>query len=161
MHKGFTWDTLQAWACVFWLAAATMTYDTIQAQNNQEVDLPPELVTRYEVLIAEIRCPKCLNINIADSNAPIAEDLRTFVKKKLLEGQSNASIKAFLRDRYGNFIDYNPPFSPMTLVLWILPIVLLISAGLVFTFIGSKRHSIELSDEEKARLQRLKPQRLS
>ena len=127
-------------------------------ESKSEVDLPPDLMERYEVLIAELRCPKCLNINIADSNAPIATDLRMVVKNQLQEGKTNSEIKAFLRDRYGDFIDYNPPLTPATLVLWAIPVVLLICAALTFTYIGSRREKVELSDEEKARLQRLKAQ---
>ena len=134
---------------------------TSLAESKSEVDLAPALMERYEVLIAELRCPKCLNINIADSNAPIATDLRTIVKNQLQEGKTNSEIKAFLRDRYGDFIDYNPPLSPATLVLWAIPIVLLICAALVFTFVGSRREKVELSNEEKARLQRLKAQQPS
>lgn len=125
-------------------------------ESKNEVNLPPELMDRYEVLIAELRCPKCLNINIADSNAPIANDLRMVVKNQLQEGKTNAEIKAFLRERYGDFIDYNPPLSPATLVLWAIPIVLLICAALTFTYVGSRRDKVELSDEEKTRLQQLK-----
>lgn len=131
------------------------------AESKNEVDLPPTLMERYEVLIAELRCPKCLNINIADSNAPIATDLRMIVKNQLLEGKTNSEIKAFLRERYGDFIDYNPPLSPATIVLWAIPVVLLICAALTFTYIGSRRDKVELSDEEKARLQRLKAQQPS
>ena len=131
------------------------------AESKSEVDLPPALMDRYEVLIAELRCPKCLNINIADSNAPIATDLRMIVKNQLQDGKTNSEIKAFLRERYGDFIDYNPPLSPATLVLWAVPIVLLICAALIFTYVGSRRDKVELSDEEKARLQRLKAQQPS
>lgn len=126
------------------------------AESKKEVDLPPTLMDKYEVLIAELRCPKCLNINIADSNAPIANDLRMIVKNQLLEGKTDWEIKAFLRARYGDFIDYNPPLSPATLVLWAIPIVFLICAALTFTYVGSRRDKVELSDEEKARLERLK-----
>ena len=131
------------------------------AESKGEVDLPPTLMVRYEVLIAELRCPKCLNINIADSNAPIATDLRMFVRDQLLDGKSNSEIKAHLRERYGDFIDYNPPLSPATLVLWAIPIILLICAALIFTFVGSRRDKVVLTDEERARLQRLKAQRPS
>ena len=128
------------------------------AQSQVEVNLPPELMARYEVLIAELRCPKCLNINIADSNAPIATDLRLVVQNQLLDGKKDSEIKAFLRERYGDFIDYNPPLSPATLLLWAIPIVLLICAALTFTFVGTRREKVELSDAERARLQQLKAQ---
>ena len=123
---------------------------------DSEVQLPSDLMARYEILIAEIRCPKCLNINIADSNAPIAADLRQTVANQLLDGKSNAEIKAFLRERYGDFVDYNPPLSPATIVLWALPVVLLLCAGLVLTFRGKRTTKVELTAAERARLARLK-----
>ena len=128
---------------------------------GDEVDLPPELIPRYETLIAEIRCPKCLNINIADSNAPIAEDLRSVVQEHLRDGKSNDEIKAFLRERYGDFIDYDPPLTPGTLALWAIPIALLICGLLVLTFIGQKKATIELTAEDQSRLQQLKSRRTS
>jgi len=136
--------------------AVSLMCGALTAEPTSEVDLPPELIDRYEVLIAELRCPKCLNINIADSNAPIATDLRNVVQSQLREGKTNAEIKAFLRERYGDFIDYNPPLSPSTLALWAIPLILLICAAIVFTYVGSKRGVTELSDEEKTRLQQLK-----
>ena len=150
--------------CVFRMLTSVMIFLVCapsSGESKSEVDLPPELMDRYEVLIAELRCPKCLNINIADSNAPIATDLRMVVKNQLEDGRTNSEIKAFLRERYGDFIDYNPPLSPATLVLWAIPIVLLICAALTFTYVGSRRDKVELSDEEKARLQRLKAQQPS
>ena len=133
---------------------------TVQPVGS-EVDLPPELLPRYETLSAEIRCPKCLNINIADSNAPIAEDLRLVVQAQLREGKSNDEIKEFLRERYGDFIDYDPPLTPGTLALWAIPIALLICALLVLTFIGQKKATIELTAEDQSRLQQLKSRRTS
>lgn len=123
---------------------------------DSDIELPTELMERYEVLIAEIRCPKCLNINIADSNAPIAADLRESVANMLRNGKSNQEIKTFLRDRYGDFVDYNPPLSPATIVLWALPLILLICAGLVLTFRGKHTGKFELTDAERERLAKLK-----
>lgn len=128
------------------------------SEVKTEVDLPPDLMTRYETLIAELRCPKCLNINIADSNAPVAAQLRGVVAEQLQAGKTDDEIKDFLRDRYGAFIDYDPPLSPATLALWVLPIALLLCAALVFTFVGFRRQKVELSDAERVRLQRFKDQ---
>ena len=147
------------YARLLWALSVLTLCLTSWGESKSEVDLSPGLMDRYEVLIAELRCPKCLNINIADSNAPIATDLRMFVRDQLLDGKSNSEIKAHLRERYGDFIDYNPPLSPATLVLWAIPFVLLICAALIFTFVGSRRDKVVLTDEERARLQQLKARR--
>lgn len=81
---------------------------------------------RYKMLIEELRCPKCQNQNIADSNAPIAMDLRREIYRMLEQGQSNEQIVDYLVDRYGDFVRYKPPVNSKTLVLWYGPAALLV-----------------------------------
>lgn len=85
---------------------------------------------RYRSLVEELRCPKCQNQNIADSDAPIAMDLREQIFRMLEEGQSNEQIVEFLVSRYGDFVLYKPPVTARTLLLWYGPAVLL-GAGFV------------------------------
>lgn len=85
---------------------------------------------RYQTMIDELRCPKCQNQNLAGSNAPIAQDLRRQLHRLIEEGQSDAEIREFMVDRYGNFILYRPPVDKNTVVLWLLPLLLL-AAGLL------------------------------
>ena len=73
---------------------------------------------RYRTLTEELRCPKCQNQNIADSNAPIAMDLRKEIFRMLEEGQSNDQIIDYLVARYGDFVRYRPPVTKTTLLLW-------------------------------------------
>ena len=80
---------------------------------------------RFRELTEELRCPKCQNQNIADSNAPIAMDLRREIYRMFAEGKSNAEIVEFLVDRYGDFVLYNPPLSSKTLLLWYGPLPML------------------------------------
>ena len=80
---------------------------------------------RFRTLTEELRCPKCQNQNIADSNAPIATDLRREIFRMLEEGQSNAQIVDFLVLRYGDFVLYKPPVNARTYLLWYGPFVLL------------------------------------
>src|SRR6056297_3270841 len=82
---------------------------------------------RYRQLIAELRCPKCLNTNLAGSDAPIARDLRRTVHRLITEeGKSDQQIRDFLQSRYGDFVLYKPPFRADTLVLWLGPGLLLL-----------------------------------
>jgi len=80
------------------------------------------LEARYYQLSQELRCPKCQNQNIADSNAPIARDLRALLHRQLEAGASDDEILAFMVERYGEFVRYRPDVNPQTAVLWYFPI---------------------------------------
>ena len=67
-----------------------------------------ELEARYRQLIDELRCPKCQNQNLADSDSPIAADLREQIRTLLEEGRSDDEVVAYLVDRYGDFVRYKP-----------------------------------------------------
>jgi len=117
---------------------------------------------RFRQLTEELRCPKCQNQNIADSNAPIAMDLPREIYRMFAEGKSNAEIVDFLDDRYGDFVLYNPPLSSKTLLLWYGPAGLLglgvLTLGVI---VWRRRRSVtsaattELSAEERERLAQL------
>lgn len=89
----------------------------------------PEQEQRFEALIAELRCPKCQNNNLADSNAPIAKDLRDRTYELVREGRSDEEIVDYLKARYGDFITYKPPFNAVTVLLWTGPFLVLLVAG--------------------------------
>lgn len=80
---------------------------------------------RYKSLIAELRCPKCQNQNLLDSDAPIAADLRRKTRSLINEGKTNKEVKAFMLDRYGDFVLYKPRFTAATAFLWLGPFFLL------------------------------------
>jgi cytochrome c-type biogenesis protein CcmH len=86
---------------------------------------------RFQHLSAELRCPMCQNETLADSNAPIAHDLRRQVFEMMQAGKSDDEIKAYLVDRYSQFVLYNPPVEPGTWLLWFGPLVLLVAGGIV------------------------------
>ena len=115
----------------------------------------PEMESRYKALVAELRCPKCLNTNLAGSDAPIAVDLRRAVRRLLDEGKSDAEILAFLQSRYGDFVLYDPPFKASTALLWLLPAMLVVIGALVLWRMGQRRESVELTGDEQERLRAL------
>ena len=86
----------------------------------------PELEQRYQELSAELRCPKCQNQNIADSNAPISQDLRKLLHQQLEAGAGDEEILDYMVARYGEFVRYRPSFDSVTAVLWLAPILLLL-----------------------------------
>ena len=101
----------------------------------------------------ELRCPKCQNQNLADSDAPIAEDLRNELHKLINQGHSDAKILEFMQMRYGNFVLYNPPLEGKTLMLWLMPLALLLLGLLVVWFVvrrnrNSSNRIQSLSDDE-------------
>lgn len=116
---------------------------------------------RYSELTRELRCPKCQNQDIADSNAPIAADLRKEIYRMLGEGRSNQQIIDFMVDRYGEFVRYKPELTSRTWLLWFGPAVLLIGGLVVIGVIvgrrrGERREQVDaLSDEERQRLAQL------
>ena len=91
----------------------------------------PELRERYYSLIAELRCPKCQNQNLADSNAPISTDMKAQVHRMLEQQKSDAEIKAYLVSRYSEFVLYRPSVNKKTWFLWLSPAVLLVITLLV------------------------------
>ena len=118
----------------------------------------PELEARYHSLSQELRCPKCQNQNIADSNAPIARDLRVVLYEQLEAGASDDEVLAFMVARYGKFVRYRPGIDRNTLLLWVSPALLLLAGalGLIWHF---RRRRIEgalpLSESERDELERL------
>ena len=80
----------------------------------------------YQKLANELRCLVCQNQSIADSNAGLAQDLRTEISKQIRAGKSEAQIIAFMVKRYGDFVLYEPPFKASTLLLWLGPVFILL-----------------------------------
>ncbi len=147
-----------------WLVAAVLglsvasvaraAIDTYQFRDEAERE-------RYQALTKELRCPKCQNQDIADSNAPIAADLRREIFRMLGEGKSNQQIVDFMVDRYGDFVRYKPALSSRTWLLWFGPGLLLASGFVVLAVIVRRRRgaatqgSQALSDDERERLAKL------
>jgi cytochrome c-type biogenesis protein CcmH len=121
----------------------------------------PELSARYQQLVAEYRCPKCQNQNLAESNSPISIDLRTEIRRLLEEGASDAQISDYLVARYGEFVLYRPRVQASTYLLWLAPAVLLLLGLLVVVFIVRRQKraactaQAALSGAEQAALQAL------
>jgi len=93
---------------------------------------------RYQQLLEELRCPKCQNQNLADSNSPISQDLRSEVHRLLEEGASNPEIKAYLKSRYSEFILYKPEVNRATWFLWSSPVVLLLIGLLIAVYMARR-----------------------
>ena len=106
----------------------------------------PKLQARYEKLISEVRCLKCQNQSIKDSNVFLASDLRREIRRMLEEGKTDAEIADFLVTRYGEFALYRPRTSGKTLVLWIAPFFLVLFGGFALYRVVRHRMSLPIED---------------
>ena len=124
--------------------APALAIDTDKAFDD------PELQARYEHIIDEVRCLKCQNQSIKDSNAFLAGDLRREIRRMLSEGKSDDEIYDFLVARYGEFALYRPRMSGKTLVLWIAPLALLLGGGFVLVNILRRRMAMPIDGDAAA-----------
>ena len=115
--------------------------DTTAALEN------PEQQALYERLTAEVRCLVCQNQTIADSTAPLAQDLRREIRQRIEQGQTEGQIKIFLTDRYGDFVLYRPRFGGVSSVLWIAPGLLLLIGAVVLWRIVRRRAEFPITTE--------------
>ena len=121
------------------LVAATLVFACQLAAKEPLIFMNLEQEARYNELTLELRCLVCQNQNLADSDAPLAQDLRKEIYDMMQAGRSNEEIKTFMVDRYGDFVLYKPPVQGNTLALWLAPAVLLLLGGVVVVFIVRKR----------------------
>lgn len=96
-------------------------------------------------LTKELRCPMCQNQNIADSDALVAKDLRRKTYELVKQGNDRSQVIDFMKQRYGDFVYYKPPVTPVTLWLWILPLLFVVVAAV---YIFNKKRIPEIIDEE-------------
>lgn len=134
-------------AAVLCMAAASDPSDRLQ---------DPAQEARARALFAQVRCLVCQNESIDDSDADLAHDLRQIVREQVAKGQSDAEIRNYLTDRYGEFVLLKPAFTWGNAALWLAPF-LIVAVGLAFLLRRLRKAGPEpdLSSEEKARLARL------
>lgn len=108
----------------------------------------PALQARYEQLIEEVRCLKCQNQNLRDSNAFLASDLRREIRRLLAEGKTDDQIYDFLVSRYGEFALYRPRMQGKTWFLWAAPLLLLAAGAFIAIRVVSQRADMPIDDEQ-------------
>jgi cytochrome c-type biogenesis protein CcmH len=117
----------------------------------------PVKEARARHLFRQVRCLVCQNESIDDSEAPLADDLRHVVREQILAGRSDAEIKAFLTDRYGEFVLFKPRFSPGNAVLWLTPFAIVGLGGMALVVFRRRGGVLDppLSEDEEERLRGL------
>lgn len=143
-------------------AAAQNNAETTPAKPKPNVEQKSQLTQEYAEnyvfadakkrkefleLTAELRCPKCQNQNIADSDAPIAHDMRRKTYQLMQEGNDKTQVIEWMRVRYGDFVHYQPPVTVVTIWLWLLPVLFAV-VMLVF-FIRRRKPDLEQDVESK------------
>lgn len=115
-----------------------------------------ELRERYAELVFQLRCPKCQNQNVADSNAPIAEDIKEKTYELLHQGYSNQEIIDFMVERYTEFVIYKPQMSIVTIWLWLVPISFLLAGLWVLRRLTNTKRQVQLTPHTHEDTERLK-----
>ena len=115
--------------------------DVYQFDNEQQEQ-------RFRILSEELCCPKCQNQSIADSDAGIAQDMRTRVHTMILEGKSDEDIVDYFVSRYGDFVSYRPPVNAGTSILWLGPILLLLGGAVLIVILLRNASRKAAADDE-------------
>ncbi|MCH4998244.1 cytochrome c-type biogenesis protein [Pectobacterium carotovorum] len=112
---------------------------------------------QFRELTMQLRCPKCQNNSIADSNSMIASDMRQKVYELMQQGQTKEQVVDYMVDRYGYFVTYEPPITPFTVLLWLLPALFLAMGSWVIIRRARRIRSAKepMSEQDKKRLQTL------
>lgn len=108
----------------------------------------PQIEARLKALSSELRCLVCQNTTLADSDAPLAEDLRNEIRTLMQSGKTDEQVTAYLVARYGNFVRYRPPVNAETALLWFGPFVMLLLGALVLFFVLKKRTTSDTTTVE-------------
>ncbi len=131
------------------IALSLMMCGMIQQALAAELSSDVLMEKRFADLSEQLRCPKCQNQSLADSDAIISRDLRRQLRELLQQGYSNAEVKQYMAARYGNFILYDPPVERATLVLWFAPLLLILLGAVILYRISRSHHRTSQTEHTK------------
>lgn len=143
---------MNTWRTVLWrvlIVTASLCVpahaQTQAAAQTRGQDTPiTALDQRADTLAHSLRCMVCQNQSLADSNAPLAQDMRAIIHQQLQAGKTDHEIMTFFEERYGDFVRYDPPFKPSTWLLWLAPFGLLV-AGFAALALNVRRRSARVA----------------
>ena len=145
--------------CGLVLIAIVLVFASVSLAKEAQPAEDAQIEQRMKALTEQLRCLVCQNETLADSRADLAEDLRREIRKEIKDGKSDQEIIAFLTQRYGDFILYNPPVKSTTYLLWFGPFILLLGGLFVlFRYLKQRRGLIveePLSADERQRAESL------
>jgi cytochrome c-type biogenesis protein CcmH len=130
------------------------------AQSSEIANPDPKTEARLKELAEELRCLVCQNQTIADSNAPLAVDLRQQIRGQIAQGRSDTQILDYMVERYGDFVLYRPPLRATTLLLWIGPFALIAVGAFIYVMVLRRRKAAlagagDLTPQRRAELEAL------
>jgi cytochrome c-type biogenesis protein CcmH len=131
------------------LAALLFTAANAFGQASELARPDAATEARLKALAEELRCLVCQNQTIADSSAPLAVDLRNQIRDQIAQGRSDAQIRDYMVERYGDFVLYRPPFQASTLVLWLGP-PLLVAGGIAAFILVVRRRRVAVETDPPA-----------
>ncbi|MEW5771612.1 MAG: cytochrome c-type biogenesis protein [Pseudomonadota bacterium] len=130
------------------LALAAPTFAGEAAPNAED----PVIEQRMIRLAEELRCLVCQNESLAGSHAELAEDLRREIRAQMKAGKNDKEVIEYLTNRYGDFVLYQPPFKPVTYLLWLGPLLFLMIGGVVWYATLKKRRALKDAPLDEKRL---------
>lgn len=130
-------------------STAVAAIDAYEFENEQQEQT-------FKDLTKILRCPKCQNQNISDSNAELAKDLRNKTYELVIQGKNEQEVVDYMVARFGNFVRYDPPITPATIFLWLGPLLFIV-IGLLIWFKQTKGLTKQqpLDEQEQQKLQQL------
>ncbi len=132
------------------IAGFCLLSTSVSAKVETRAFANEQMESDYNQLIAELRCLVCQNQNLADSNAELAQDMRTKVYKMLGQGSNKEEIVDYMVQRYGDFVMYRPPVKSTTFFLWFGPLVFFVVAGLiVFSYLRKQKAADQVSVDQQ------------
>jgi len=120
----------------------------VEGDKEPLVFTSTEQEDRFKQLTVELRCLVCQNQNLADSDAPLAQDLRKEIHDMLVAGKGDEEIKSFMVDRYGDFVLYRPPVQGNTLALWAMPALFLFVGGIA-VIVAVRKRNLKLAGQRQ------------
>jgi cytochrome c-type biogenesis protein CcmH len=141
-------------AAIVILLMLTLAPAAHAVSNPAELMADPKQEARAEAIGHQLRCLVCQNESVEDSEADLARDLRKIIRARVLTGDSNEEIIAWMTARYGDFVRLRPPFNALTAALWGAPVIALLVGGGAVVLARRRRNPAPapLSDEERRRL---------
>lgn len=130
------------------LSMLLLAIPLLVSAETQPMGDDPAVEARLKSLSQELRCLVCQNQTLADSSAPLAEDLRREIRELIVKGMSDKEITDYLVARYGDFVRYRPPLKTQTVLLWAGPSVLLL-AGFTGLWMALRRRNAQLPDDDE------------
>lgn len=140
------------------LFAALSLAGAVFAVEPDEILSDPVMEDRARGISKQLRCVVCQNQDIDSSNAGVARDLRLLVRERLVAGDTNAEVIAYVRARYGDYVLMSPPFNGATVALWAAPFVLVVLSVGAFMIVVRRRptqQALDLNEAEQAELNAL------